>query len=315
MIKVILLIIIFVVIGFSAGSSRYAASRYRSRYFNSANPYDEASPHSGYSSPDHDRDGHEYPGSSHPNEYDDPCRETGPQFPNYIPPMKKLDLFRTLGKWYTYLEWRGNAAADGAHFQLNYNTMMYLKNLTALTLEPSTNKKAYVVEELFSSVQRSDRTCRDSAAIGYLTEDGAYKATVFDNYQTNAPNRLNYQSTPAEPLIASSPVLILSTDYDTYIVLYLCYAYNTASGFCSSPIVTVLTRSRPDSLTSYETLYIAGVVNGLLGKYCFEVAMMTRGTWLPQLPACPFLRPSDNCYNNLLYGMLYLAGEDNASDP
>ncbi|XP_055342635.1 uncharacterized protein LOC129591126 [Paramacrobiotus metropolitanus] len=233
------------------------------------------------------------------------CTGKTPQFPNYIEPVNNFDSFRSLGKWYIYAEWRGTPTA-AVPFTLHYNPLIYVSNLTDLTIEPSTNTDAYVLEELYTRVDRTTRKCLNSAAVGFLNADGVFKSTLFDGFGPNVD--------ASKTTIQSAPALVLYTDYDTMAIIYYCYRYNTATGICELVDMNVITRTRPDQLLSKTITNIASAVNKELGRYCFDMSLMTTAVWLPQLQDCPVVRPADLCYANLLYGMFYYAADDTASN-
>ncbi|XP_055342636.1 uncharacterized protein LOC129591128 [Paramacrobiotus metropolitanus] len=238
-------------------------------------------------------------GSGHHSSYHRvpaPCTaNANPQLPSSVEPMP-IDPYRMLGRWYQYLVYFPNGSVNA----LGYNFVIYFNNLGNETLVPGTDIPALLVEDYESAIDSTTQLCSSGYdGLAYLASDGTIRTTSFGNYNSD----------PSQYSLGIFSNVVASTDYDSYAFLYECdRVSNSSRSVCEEPYLYVMTRDRPDMVTSTVITRMSKEIDRILGKYCFDSSYMMTRKWFPALGECPNYQPTFDCYTKQYNAAKFLAG-------
>ncbi|XP_055342640.1 uncharacterized protein LOC129591131 [Paramacrobiotus metropolitanus] len=224
-----------------------------------------------------------------------PCAaNANPQLSSHIKPMP-IDPYRMLGKWYQPLVFYNNASVNS----LGYNFAVYYNNIGNETLLAGTDTPALLIEYYESAIDADTQKCGTNVALNQLAANGRMRQLWFYSFITD----------PTQYGTALWPDVVASTDYDSYAIIYECdRVSNTSRSACEEPYIAVLTRDRPDLVSSAVITRVSKEIDRILGKYCFDASHLLTRPWYPALGECPLYRPSIDCYTKQYDAWKLLAG-------
>ncbi|XP_055331234.1 uncharacterized protein LOC129583464 [Paramacrobiotus metropolitanus] len=194
--------------------------------------------------------------------------------PSTIPPIGSDNPNQADGQWYVYRQM-------GDFF--GYFPQMKITSV-APTVDPFDNLPSWLQWwEITGYVSPTAAGCGDSAEYWFFT----------GTYSNGGKQIGDLGSNQNDYIMRPTDYVVLYHDYSSLLVIYGCQRVQS-DGLCATPSINVLTRKRPDQLSTNDTSSIDATVTSIFSKYCVSAQDLSQ-PWASQgavvKSPCDFIDP------------------------
>ncbi|XP_055347445.1 uncharacterized protein LOC129594697 [Paramacrobiotus metropolitanus] len=200
--------------------------------------------------------------------------------PVVVNTVNNPDPLKFAGTWYTYRQ-------TGAYTVNPIFKHVTMKTRTALPYSNTPAVALYLQIAQYSSA--SDTQCVHRFFVGMCVVSGQCPGKMYSSVDGYIPSAVDFS--------------LLYGDPDDFYVVYVCDKPNHKTGMCDSPSFHVVTRTRPDYLTTAQSKSIDDTIDAILGPYCISTADIPLQAHNSSVPYCPFLDDLPPCIQGVVTGL------------